>query len=122
MHDDHLRRVNKVYSRRGHALLESIRTRLGDEVTVMEPRGGHSVWLTFRRPIDERMLFAEALRNRVGFTPGRALRPEQSGQSSLRLSFPLLNEEQLDEGVRRLAVAVRSVRRQSSAGWATAPS
>jgi DNA-binding transcriptional MocR family regulator len=122
MHDDHLRRINKVYSKRCHALLDSIRRRLGDEVTVMEPRGGHSVWLTFRRPIDERMLFAEALRNRVGFTPGRALRPEQSGQSSLRLSFPLLNEEQLDEGVRRLAVAVRSVRRQSSAGWATAPS
>ena len=61
------------------------------------------------------MLFAEALRNRVGFTPGRAVRTEQSSQSSLRLSFPLLDEERLDEGVRRLAVAIRSVRRQSSA-------
>ena len=56
----------------------------------------------------------------VGFTPGRALRPEQSSQSSLRLSFPLLDEERLDEGVRRLAVAIRAVRRQSSAGWASA--
>jgi 2-aminoadipate transaminase len=119
-HDDHLRRVNKVYSKRASALIESVRRRLGDEVSVLDPRGGHSAWLSFHRPIDERMLFGEALRNRVGFTPGRALRPEQSSQSSLRLSYPLLDEERLDEGVRRLAVAIRTVRRQSSGGWATA--
>jgi 2-aminoadipate transaminase len=116
-HDEHVRRVNKVYAKRCQALLESVNRRMGDEVTVMEPNGGHNLWLTFRRPIDERMLFAEALRNRVGFTPGRALRPEQSSQSSLRLSFPLLNEERLDEGVRRLAVAIREVRRQSTRTW-----
>lgn len=119
-HDEHVKRVNKVYAKRGRALLESVERRLGDEVTVMQPNGGHNLWLTFRRPIDERMLFAEALRNRVGFTPGRALRPEQSSQSSLRLSFPMLDEERLDEGVRRLAVAIRAVRRQSSGGWASA--
>jgi 2-aminoadipate transaminase len=119
-HDQHVRRVNKVYAKRGRALLESVDRRLGDEVTVLEPNGGHNLWLTFRRPIDERMLFAEALRHRVGFTPGRALRPEPSTQSSLRLSFPMLDEEHLDEGVRRLAMAVRSVRRQSGGAWATA--
>jgi DNA-binding transcriptional MocR family regulator len=119
-HDEHVRRVNKVYAKRAQALLESVRRRLGDEVNVLEPNGGHNLWLTFRRPIDERMLFAEALRNRVGFTPGRAVRPEQSSQSSLRLSFPLLDEERLDEGVRRLAVAIREVRRQSTGSWAMA--
>jgi 2-aminoadipate transaminase len=119
-HDEHIRRVNKIYAKRAAALLESVNRRLGDEVSVLEPNGGHNLWLTFRRPIDERLLFAEALRNRVGFTPGRALRPEQSSQSSLRLSFPLLDEEQLDEGVRRLAVAIREVRRQSAGSWATA--
>jgi 2-aminoadipate transaminase len=117
-HDDHVRRVNKVYGKRAGAVLESVNRRLGEEVSVVEPNGGHNLWLTFRRPIDERMLFAEALRNRVGFTPGRALRPEQSSQSSLRLSFSMLSEERLDEGVRRLAIAIRGVRRQSARGWA----
>jgi DNA-binding transcriptional MocR family regulator len=122
-HEEHLRRVNAVYGRRGSSAVEAVRRRLGEEVTVLDPHGGHSIWLRFRRPIDERMLFAEAIRNRVGFTPGRALRPEQSGQSAIRLSFPLLNEEQFDEGVRRLAVAIRQVRREATAGvWAAAPS
>jgi 2-aminoadipate transaminase len=118
-HDDHLRRANALYGKRAAALLESVRRRLGDEVSVLEPRGGHNLWLTFKRPIDERLLYAEALRQRVGFTPGRAVRPEQSGPAALRLSFPLLDEEHLDEGVRRLAVAIRAVRRQDG-GWAAA--
>ena len=123
---DHEKRTTMVLDlecRLENEPLESERKRLDDEVTVLAPKGGHNLWLTFRRPIDERLLFAEAMRNRVGFTPGRALRPEQSGSSSLRLSFPLLDEERLDEGVRRLAVAIRAVRRQTQAavGWAAAP-
>src|SRR6476659_8051185 len=42
-HDEHLRRVNKVYHHRANTLLESVRRRLGDEVAVLDPRGGHSV-------------------------------------------------------------------------------
>ena len=121
-HDEYVKGVNKVYAKRGRALLESVNRRIGDEVSVLEPNGGHNLWLTFRRPIDERLLFAEALRNRVGVTPGRAMRPEQSGQSAIRLSFPMLDEERLDEGVRRLAVAIRAVRRESTVGWTSAMS
>ena len=121
-HDAHIKRVNKVYAKRAAALVDSVQRRLGDEVRFLEPNGGHNLWLTFKRPLDERMLFAEALRNRVGFTPGRALRPEPAGPSSLRLSFPMLDEERLDEGVRRLAVAVRAVRRQSAGTSVAAPS
>jgi len=64
-HEGHLRKVNKVYARRAAALVESVRRRLGDEVTVLDPHGGHSIWLRFRRPIDERLLFAEADRKSV---------------------------------------------------------
>ena len=36
------------------------------------PKGGHHVWVTFRRPLDERALMTEALRQGVSFTPGGA--------------------------------------------------
>jgi GntR family transcriptional regulator of abcA and norABC len=121
-HDLHLRRVNGVYATRAAALIEAVRRRLGDEVAVHDPLGGHSVFLTFNRPIDERLLFSEALREHVSFLPGGAVRPEPSTRSGLRLSFPLLDEEQLDEGVRRLAVAIRAVRRQAYSWAAAAPS
>jgi DNA-binding transcriptional MocR family regulator len=47
----------------------------------------------------------------VAFTPGGAVTAERRTQTSLRLSFSLVEPPELDEGVRRLARAIREVRR-----------
>ncbi len=120
-HDRHLKQICAVYEDRAEAMLDSIEHRLGDEVVVARPKGGHHVWLTFRRPIDERALVNEGLRQGVSFTPGGATTVEGDGLSGLRLSFALLDEERLDEGVRRLAAAIRAVRRMSGDGSRVAP-
>jgi len=73
------------------------------------------VWVRFGAPLDERALFAEAVRQGVGFTPGGAMTPERPEGTALRLSFALVGPEKLDEGVRRLAAAVRAVRRMERA-------
>jgi GntR family transcriptional regulator of abcA and norABC len=114
-HDRHLARISPQLASRADAMVRSIEQRLGDEVLLAEPKGGHHVWITFRRPIDERMLMTEALRQGVSFTPGGATTVEGDGLFGLRLSFPLFDEERIDEGVRRLATAVRAVRRSVSA-------
>ncbi|HEY2637983.1 MAG TPA: PLP-dependent aminotransferase family protein [Solirubrobacteraceae bacterium] len=110
-HDRHVRRINPIYARRAAAMLDAVRRRLGDELFPLEPNGGHHIWADFVRPLDERLLFSEALRQGVSFTPGGATSPDAGALSGLRLSFSLLDEEQIDEGVRRLATAVRAVRR-----------
>ena len=92
-HDRHLRRINAVYARRCEAMFESLRRRLADEVVATTPKGGHHVWVTLRRPLDERRLFAEAVRHGVSFTPGGATTVEGDGLNGLRLSFSLLDEE-----------------------------
>jgi 2-aminoadipate transaminase len=121
-HDNHLRRINIVYARRCAAMLESLDRRLADEVIVTAPKGGHHVWVEFRRPLDERLLISESTRQGVSFTPGGATTAEGDGLTGLRLSFSLLDEEQIDEGVRRLAAAIRAVRRGSGARVAPAMS
>jgi DNA-binding transcriptional MocR family regulator len=119
-HERHLRRVNAVYARRCEATVESLNRRLGDEVVVTPPKGGHHAWVTFRRPLDDRHLLSEAVREGVTFTPGGAITVEGDGLTGLRISFPLLDEQRIDEGVRRLAVAVRAVRRASTSRVASA--
>jgi DNA-binding transcriptional MocR family regulator len=121
-HDRHLRRINSVYARRCEAMLDSLQRRLGDEVVTTAPKGGHHVWVVFRRPLDDRLLFSEALRHGVSFTPGGATTVEGDGLMGLRLSFSLLDEGRIDEGIRRLAAAVRAVRRASSSRAAPAMS
>jgi 2-aminoadipate transaminase len=104
--------MNPVYAERAEFLLDSIRRRLGDEARAMRPLGGHHVWVTFDRAIDERQLWSEAIRHGVGFTPGGATMAESADQGAVRLSFSYLEPDKLDEGVRRLAAAVRAVRRR----------
>jgi DNA-binding transcriptional MocR family regulator len=119
-HDRHLRRINTVYARRCEATLESLKRRLSDEVEVTPPKGGHHLWVAFRRPLDERLLLSEALRHGLSFTPGGAITVEGDELTGLRLSFSLLNEQHIEEGIRRLAVAVRAVRRASTSRVASA--
>jgi DNA-binding transcriptional MocR family regulator len=64
------------------------------------------------RAVDERALYREAVRHGVTFTPGSTVTPDRHTHTSLRLSFSLLDPHELDEGVRRLARALREVRRR----------
>ena len=101
-----------VYRERRDALLAALERHMPGEYRVDTPHGGHHLWVTLNRPLDERALFSEAARHGVAFTPGGAVTAERRSQTSLRLSFSLAEPEQLDEGVRRLARAIREVRRR----------
>lgn len=99
------------YRERRDALMAALERHLAGEYRADTPHGGHHVWVTLARSIDERSLYSEALRHGVTFTPGGVVMPERRAQTSLRLSFSLLDPDELDEGVRRLARALREVRR-----------
>jgi DNA-binding transcriptional MocR family regulator len=119
-HARHLKHVLPRYERRRDVLLGALERHLGEEATWTVPGGGQHVWVTLRRGVDERALYGEALREGVSFLPGGAAQVERSARTSLRLSFSFVDEDELDEGVRRLARALRAVRRRQPVG-ATAP-
>jgi 2-aminoadipate transaminase len=117
-YEEMLERTMPVYRERRDVLLESIDRRLAGEASYSFPLGGHHVWVTLDRPTDEQLLLREALRCGVAFTPGRAMVPEEAVRGQLRLSFSLLGLAELDEGVRRLGVALRQLRRDAAGGRA----
>jgi DNA-binding transcriptional MocR family regulator len=110
-YEEHVRRGAEVYRGRRDVMLEALDHHLGDAATWMVPGGGHNLWLTLDRPVDERLLYAEALREGVTFLPGGATQPEPTGRTSLRLSFSIVAPERFDEAIRRLARALRAVHR-----------
>jgi len=121
-HDRLLAKTLPVYQERRDAMLAAVREHLGAEAHAPVPVGGHHVWVSLRRPVSDRALYAEALRQGVTFTPGSAILPDPSVGSGLRLSFSLLPPDRIREGVERLARALDSVRARGAAtGWA-APS
>lgn len=115
-----LRSLGPFYRSRAEALQSALARHLEGEVDVVRPLGGLCVWATFRRRVDEEALVARAAREGVVVTPGSSLLVEESTRTSVRLSFSLVDEEQIDEGVRRLAAAYRAVLRSDRYG-ATVP-
>jgi 2-aminoadipate transaminase len=112
-YDRHLEDTKPFYRERRDALLAALERHIPGEYQADPPQGGHHLWLTLNRPLDERALYTEAARHGVAFIPGGAVTAERRTQTSLRLSFSLLDPEELDEGVKRLARAIREVRRRS---------
>ncbi len=111
-YEEHVAASCAIYRERRDVMLEALDRHLSDAATWTAPLGGHNLWVTLDRPVDERLLYAEALREGVTFLPGGATEPEPSGRTSLRLSFSIVAPERFDEGARRLARALRSVQRR----------
>jgi DNA-binding transcriptional MocR family regulator len=110
--DRHQARVLREYGRRRAALLSSLGRRMPPEVTWTQHEGGFSLLLTLPGGLDSAVLLERAAARGVVFTPGNAFFVDGGGERMLRLSFSALPLAQIDEGVRRLADAIRDLERQ----------
>ena len=108
----HTTRVTAEYARRRTLLLTALRRRMPDGVTWTEPHGGFSLLLTLPAGMEAVALLPEAIERGVAFTPGPAFFVDGAGQRTLRLAFAAVPAARIDEGVRRLAEAIKTARRQ----------
>ena len=116
-----LERARDHYKRGCDALLIAIDKHLGPIARYPQPLGGGHVWVTLDTSVLERDLVDEARRQGVAYAPGGAMRIARSPELSLRLSYSYLDEPDLDEGVRRIAIALRALSRTRPARRAAAP-
>lgn len=111
-YERHIEASLPFYKERRDLLMEMLEKHLPGEYHAEVPNGGHHVWVQLLRPVEERALYREAVRAGVTFTPGGTVMAERSSLTRLRLSFSLVDPPELDEGVRRLARAIRELRRR----------
>ena len=110
-YEKHLEFAIRFHRERREALLAALGQHLDGVASWSRPAGGAHVWLALGQGLDERDLYEEAVSQGVAFLPGGAAMPERPRETFMRLSFSYLDPEELREGVRRLAVAIRAVRR-----------
>ena len=93
-------------ARRADALVAAVDRHLAGRLQVVAPAGGMFCWGTTRDGTGADVLLERALAEGVAFVPGSAFAVAPGGhRCSLRLSFAGLDEDHLDEAVRRLARA-----------------
>jgi 2-aminoadipate transaminase len=104
-----IERLKKLYAPRLDATLAAIDRHMPDAVAT-RPNGGFFLSVTLPEGASTTALRAAAAKQNLNLADGLAFFPNGGGERFLRLPFCALTPAQIDEGVRRLAIALREAR------------
>jgi DNA-binding transcriptional MocR family regulator len=107
--DPQIERLKALYAPRLDACLAALDKYIPDAVAT-RPNGGFFLSLTLPKGVSTTAVRTAAAKMNLNLADGLAFFPQGGGESFLRLPFCALSEAQIDEGIRRLADAVRQVR------------
>jgi 2-aminoadipate transaminase len=100
--------VSAALGERATALAEALRKHI-PAATFTEPDGGYFLWVDFPEDVDVEKLFPAAMKKGVAIVKGSDFLLD-GGNHSCRLAFSAVTVEQIEEGVRRLAEAIETVK------------
>jgi 2-aminoadipate transaminase len=102
----HLGDIRSLYCERARALDAALRRHLGERISCAAPEGGMFVWANVAG-VDTAASLDRAIEHGVAYVPGGAFAISPGGHvDALRLSYATATPEALDEGARRLGVAL----------------
>lgn len=107
--DQHVRLIRQVYGERRDAMLHALKQYFPSEVTWTHPHGGLFLWVTMPEGTDSHALFQAALAENVAFVPGDCFyaHDNHEGGRHMRLNFSYSAPEDIQEGIRRLSIALK---------------
>ena len=92
-----------LYQRKSERTLAALERSMPEGVRWTQPNGGFFTWLTLPHGADSVDLARRAAERGVGIVPGTLFFPDGRGGDTVRLSFSMVDEAQIDDGVERLA-------------------
>lgn len=97
-----------LYQRRAGLTGQALARHMPDGTTWTNPQGGFYYWLTAPAGIDTVALSAAARAKKVAYVPGRPFYPGDDGQAQMRLSYSRVDDDLIDEGIRRIGEVLES--------------
>ena len=99
--------LRAYYQGKRDVMVAALTREFGADVTWPAPRGGFFLWATLPPLVDAEAMIARAVEQGVVYVAGQAFFVNGSGRHFIRLSFSAPTADRIEEGVRRLAIAVR---------------
>ncbi len=104
----HVKKLCEIYHQRRDAMLDALAEHMPEEVSWTRPQGGLFLWARTSDQIDTRDFLEKATAAKVAYVPGFAFYPGESGGfHSMRLNFSYCREDVINEGISRLAMAMK---------------
>lgn len=105
-----IREFSTMYQGRWHAMRDALAEFL-PELEHTTPLGGFYTWVKLPEGIDSKEMLPRAVDHLVAYVPGTAFYMDGRGRDHMRLSFCYPPEEEIREGVRRLAQTLADERK-----------
>ena len=104
--DEQVAESRALYRTKCERLLAALGREMPPNARWTTPQGGFFSWLTLPEGVDSAELATRAVEHGVGIVPGTLFYPDGRGTDGVRLSFSLVDEAQIEDGIERLASLV----------------
>ena len=105
--DEHIMKLRAAYGKRRDFMIDMMTEYFPEEVKYTKPEGGMFLWVTLPERASSLDLFELAVKENVAFVPGNPFYTDDgSRNNTLRLNFSNSDEEQIKEGIKRLAICL----------------
>ena len=99
--------IRKAYGKKLKVMLEALKKNMPKGVEWSKPEGGLFLWVQLPKKMSANELFPKAIENNVAYVVGSAFHCDGKGQNTMRLNFSFSTEQQIDEGIKRLARMIK---------------
>lgn len=95
-------KIVSLYRHKRDLMLEAFEKYFPEDVQYTRPDGGMFLWVT-KKGANTDKLFNKAMEMKVAYVIGSAFYPDEDNHESMRLNFTYSSDEEINEGVKRLA-------------------
>jgi 2-aminoadipate transaminase len=99
--------IRQLYGIKLEVMLKALREHMPKGVRWSKPQGGLFLWVTLPKYMSANELFKEAIEKKVAYVVGSAFHCNGKGQNTMRINFSYSTEEQIEEGIKRLASVIK---------------
>jgi len=99
--------IRKLYGRKLEVMLKALKKHMPKGVKWSKPKGGLFLWIELPKKMSANDLFPKAIENKVAYVVGSAFHCNGKGQNTMRINFSYPSEQQIVEGIQRLAKMLR---------------
>jgi 2-aminoadipate transaminase len=100
----------ELYARKAKAMLGALEKNLSgiDGLSWSKPDGGMFLWVTLPEYMNSVEMIHDAIEMKVAYVIGSGFYADGSGQNEMRLNYSYPTEEQIVQGIERLAKVIRA--------------
>ena len=99
--------IRRLYGRKLEIMLDALKKYVPKGVRWSKPKGGLFLWIKLPKRMSANDLFPKAIENKVAYVVGSAFHCDDAGQNTMRINFSYPSEQQIVEGIQRLAKMLR---------------